>query len=40
MVTPLGEAEIADLRRWVTGWHDDLARRLAAELADEFPDDL
>ena len=36
----LGEAEIADLRRWVTGWYDDLARRLAAELADEFPDDL
>ncbi len=36
----LGDAEIADLRRWVTGWCDDLARRLAAELADEFPDDL
>ena len=36
----LGEAEIADLRRWVTGWYDDLARRLAAELAGEFPDDL
>ena len=35
-----GEAEIADLRRWVTGWYDDLARRLAAELAGEFPDDL
>lgn len=36
----LGEAEIADLRRWVTAWYDDLARRLAAELAGEFPDDL
>jgi hypothetical protein len=36
----LGEAEIADLRRRVTEWYDDLARRLAAELADEFPDDL
>jgi hypothetical protein len=36
----LDEAEIADLRRWVTGWYDDLARRLAADLADEFPDDL
>ena len=36
----LGEAEIADLRMWVTGWYDDLARRLATELADEFPDDL
>jgi hypothetical protein len=36
----LGEAEIADLRRRVTGWYDDLARRLAEELADEFPDDL
>ena len=36
----LGEAEITDLRRWVAGWYDDLARRLAAELAGEFPDDL
>ena len=36
----LGEAEIADLRRWVTGWYDDLARRLATGLADEFPGDL
>ena len=36
----LGEAQIADLRRRVTGWYDDLARRLAAELAGEFPDDL
>jgi hypothetical protein len=36
----LGEAEIADLRRRVTEWYDDLARRLAAELAGEFPDDL
>ena len=39
-VYELDEAEIADLRSWVTGWYDDLARRLAAELADEFPDDL
>ncbi len=37
----LGESRIADLRRWVTGWYDDLARRLAAERTDdELPDDL
>jgi hypothetical protein len=32
---------IADLRNWVTGWYDDLALRLAADLTDdEAPDDL
>jgi hypothetical protein len=36
----LDEQEITDLRRWVTGWYDDLARRLAAERSDELPDDL
>ena len=37
----LDEPRIADLRHWVTGWYDDLALRLAAELADdETPDDL
>jgi Nucleotidyl transferase AbiEii toxin, Type IV TA system len=36
----LDELEIADLRRWVTGWYDDLAHRLAAETTDEPPDDL
>ena len=37
----LDESRIADLRRWVTGWYDDLARRLAAERTDdELPDDL
>jgi hypothetical protein len=36
----LGESRIADLRRWVTGWYDDLAGRLAAERADdELQDD-
>jgi len=35
----LDEAEIADLRRWATGWYDDLARRIAVDLADELPDD-
>jgi Nucleotidyl transferase AbiEii toxin, Type IV TA system len=39
-VYELDEAEIADLRRWVTGWYDDLASRLAAESSDEFPEDL
>jgi hypothetical protein len=39
-VYELDEAEIADLRRWVTGWYDDLASRVAAESADEFPEDL
>jgi hypothetical protein len=37
----LDESTIADLRRWVTGWYDDLARRLAAGRTDEeLPDDL
>jgi len=37
----LDASEVADLRRWVTGWYDDLARRLAAERPDdELPDDL
>ena len=37
----LGESQIADLRRWVTGWYDDLAGRLAAErIDDELQDDL
>ena len=35
-VYELDEAKIADLRSWVTRWYDDLARRLAAELADDF----
>lgn len=37
----LDEPRIADLRNWVTGWYDNLASRLAAELVDdEMPDDL
>ena len=37
----LDERRIADLRNWVTGWYDDLALRLAADLTDdEVPDDL
>ena len=37
----LDEPRITDLRRWVTGWYDDLAHRLAAERTDdEYPDDL
>ena len=36
----LDDLAIADLRRWVTGWYDDLARRLTAERTDELPDDL
>src|SRR5580692_3147768 len=37
----LDEPKVADLRSWATGWYDDLARRLAAELTDdELPDDL
>lgn len=37
----LGEARIADLRRWALGWYDDLAHRLAVErMGDEIPDDL
>ena len=36
----LDARRIADLRNWVTGWYDDLALRLAADLADdEVPDD-
>jgi Nucleotidyl transferase AbiEii toxin, Type IV TA system len=30
----LDEPRIADLRSWVTGWYDDLALRLAADLTD------
>jgi Nucleotidyl transferase AbiEii toxin, Type IV TA system len=34
----LDDASIADLRRWVVDWHDDLSRRLAVEhLDDDFP---
>lgn len=37
----LGDSMITDLRRWVTGWYDDLARRLAEEPIDHvLPDDL
>jgi hypothetical protein len=37
----LDELTVADLRRWVTGWYDDLARRLAADRTDDEPrDDL
>jgi hypothetical protein len=37
----LDEPTIADLRNWVTGWYDDLAPRLVADLTDdEVPDDL
>jgi hypothetical protein len=37
----LDEPTIADLRSWVTGWYDDLALRLVADLTDdEVPDDL
>jgi hypothetical protein len=37
----LGESKIAGLRRWVTGWYDDLAGRLAAGSPDEeLQDDL
>jgi hypothetical protein len=37
----LGEARIADLRRWVIGWYDDLAHRLAVERTDDgLPDDF
>jgi hypothetical protein len=37
----LDEPRVADLRSWATGWYDDLARRLTAELTDdELPDDL
>jgi hypothetical protein len=35
------ERRIADLRNWVTGWYDNLALRLVADLTDdEVPDDL
>ncbi len=37
----LDEPTTADLRTWVTGWYDDLALRLVADLTDdEVPDDL
>ncbi len=37
----LDELRIEDLRNWVTGWYDDLALRLVADLIDdEVPDDL
>ena len=37
----LDEPTIADLRNWATGWYDDLALRLVADLTDdEVPDDL
>jgi hypothetical protein len=37
----LDETRIDDLRRWVTGWYDDLARRLATDRLDvELPDDV
>ena len=37
----LDERRITDLRNWVTGWYDNLALRLAADLTDEdVPDDL
>lgn len=36
----LDEPRIADLRRWVTGRYDELARRLTAHRTDdELPDD-
>src|SRR5216684_746752 len=31
----LDEPTIADLRNWVTGWYDDLALRLVADLTDD-----
>jgi hypothetical protein len=37
----LDEPTIAGLRNWVTGWYDNLALRLVADLTDdEVPDDL
>jgi Nucleotidyl transferase AbiEii toxin, Type IV TA system len=37
----LEQSTIAQLRGWVTGWYDDLARRLAAERTyRDVPDDL
>lgn len=36
----LNEPTIADLRRWVTRWYDDLSNRLAVErTSDDLPDD-
>jgi hypothetical protein len=35
----LSDASIADLRRWVIGWQDDLSRRLAVERLDDGPSD-
>lgn len=31
----LDEPSVSDLRRWVTAWYDDLARRLSAEHTDD-----
>jgi hypothetical protein len=31
----LGDASIADLRRWAVDWYDDLSHRLAAERIDD-----
>lgn len=37
----LSETGTADLRRWVTGWYDDLAHRLAVERTDDgLPEDF
>jgi hypothetical protein len=35
----LDEPTITSLRRWVTSWYDDLARRLAADTAGSECDD-
>jgi hypothetical protein len=35
----LDESAITSLRRWVTSWYDDLARRLAADTAGHECDD-
>jgi hypothetical protein len=35
----LDEPTITSLRRWVTSWYDDLARRLAADTAGDECDD-
>ncbi|HEY3907990.1 MAG TPA: nucleotidyl transferase AbiEii/AbiGii toxin family protein, partial [Streptosporangiaceae bacterium] len=37
----LSDASIADLRRWVVDWYDDLSHRLAVErIDDRLPDDF
>jgi len=33
----LDDASVADLRRWVVDWYDDLSRRLAVERIDDDP---